>query len=444
MKQCDVIIDKNDRLVVIASIFLFVSSLAFLSWGYFSKLDSASVASGVVMVETKRKSIQHLEGGIVSDVYIKEGQRVEVGTPLVKISDISYLSRLKKTKLNWISYDLQYQRLVAEREQQKQFLPLMDKEKYRGLLPEVRSLISNQQSLFNSRVDMREKEVAILVARLEQAINRRATTAQKLAKKEQAATFLAAEISMHEKLLRGGYTSKSKVLELKRSEVLLQSDIIAVQTDLSDIDSSITELSQQTQAVEERNRSDIESEIAQVKNYLVDLESQLETAEDIQSRTIVKSPSNGIVLGLKVNASGEVINPGEIIMEIVPDHDELVIEALIKPTDIDEVHVGQKALVRLSAFNYRTTPTVQGEVIYIDADRAMTPEGNQISPANQVTSSGYRIKVKVREEDLKKNADIELYPGMPAEVYVLIKERRPIDYLLEPITDSLFRAFRES
>ena len=122
---------------------------------------------------------------------------------------------------------------------------------------------------------------------------------------------------------------------------------------------------------------------------------------------------------------------------IVPDNDELLIEALIKPTDIDSVKKGQKALVRLSAYNYRTTPVLHGKVIYIDADRTVINQGEN-------TKSGFKIKVKLDRNDLIHNKEFNLYPGMPADVYVILKEKSPLDYLLEPFEQSLFRAFRES
>lgn len=165
------------------------------------------------------------------------------------------------------------------------------------------------------------------------------------------------------------------------------------------------------------------------------MEAELNLAKDVQARTVVKSPASGVVLGLKVNAAGEVVGAGESLMEIVPDNDSLIVEAIINPTDIDVVRIGQQALIRLSAFNFRTTPPVQGEVVYIDADRTNS-DGEELS--------GFKVKVKLNSQEISNNPDLELYPGMPAEVYVLLEEKRPLDYLLEPLKVSLLRAFRES
>jgi HlyD family type I secretion membrane fusion protein len=436
LKTSNALLASNDRLVKNSLLFLLVSGLVFIGWTVTVKLDSASVSSGMVVVESKRKSIEHLEGGIVAEVYVHEGQSVVAGTPLLKISDVSFISRLRQAQLTWISYQLQYQRLLAERDNLSSFSPSIDASKFPDLAFEIETLISNQQALFASRIDMRLGELGIINSRIDQSNSQILSSQKMVQQKKLALSFLADEMAMHNKLLKDGYTSKLKILELKRSEVLLTSDIISVQAELNQAASSVKELKQQKEAIEERNRSDLENQISDIRNQLLSFESELQTAQDVQERTIIKSPSSGIVLGMKVSAAGEVVNPGEPIMEIIPNRDSLVIESLIQPNDIDAVKKGQTALIRLSAFNSRTTPVIHGEVFYVDADRTYQKEGDK-------TSSGYRIKIKLDQNELSLNPEIKLYPGMPAEVYVLLKQKSPLDFLLEPFKDSLFRSFRE-
>ncbi|MDP2573392.1 MULTISPECIES: HlyD family type I secretion periplasmic adaptor subunit [Vibrio] len=435
MNDSTQLMTDNNRLIKRATIFLFLSLGLFAAWTWFAKLDSAAIASGIVIVESKRKSIEHLEGGIVAQVYVREGQKVEKGAPLIKISDITFQSRLKQTQLTWISRQIEYQRLLAERDNLSRYVPSIDKEQFPHLALEIDTLIANQRSLFTSRMDMRMKELDIVDSRLKQTRNRRSFSSQMLAQRKQALGFLNDEIEMHDQLLAEGFTSRLKVLELKRSEVLLVSDIISVQSELDGQILSLSELDQQKSAIQQRNRSEVETQIAEVRNALITLEAELNLAKDVQARTVVKSPASGVVLGLKVNAAGEVVGAGESLMEIVPDNDSLIVEAIINPNDIDVVRVGQQALIRLSAFNFRTTPPVQGEVVYIDADRTNS-DGEELS--------GFKVKVKLNSQEISNNPDLELYPGMPAEVYVLLEEKRPLDYLLEPLKVSLLRAFRES
>lgn len=437
MINANKLIVSNDKLINRAAIFLLLGLVIFITWSCVVTIDSASVSSGMVVVESNRKSIEHLEGGIVSDVYVKEGQRVKVGDPLLKLSDISYRNRLRQAQLTYISEQLNYQSLKAERDQLAEFEPKIDPYMFPSLSLEISTLINSQHSQFASNVQMKQKELDMLDSRLAKANKLVISLKSRLEQQILAQTFLADEIEMHNKLLKDGYTSRLRVLELKRSEVLLNSDILSIQSELDAALSSIAELSQQKAAIEGRNRSNLEKSLADSRNRILTLESELRTAQDRQDRTVLKSPSNGIVLGLKVNSTGEVVQPGESLMEIIPNHDSLIIESLIAPRDIDAVRLGLKAQVRLSAYNSRVTPVMHGEVVYVDADRTVVNEG-----ANTV--SGYKIKIRLNKEELASQSEIKLYPGMPADVYVLLKSKHPIDYFIEPLTDSLFKAFRES
>ncbi len=431
------LIASNDRLVKRAGIILLVTVAIFVIWSSTVSIDSASVSSGMVVVESSRKPIEHLEGGIVSQVYIKEGQRVKVGDPLLKLSDISYRNRLRQAQLTYISEQLNYQSLKAERDHLVSFEPQVDPYTFPNLSLEISTLINSQHSQFESNVQMKQKELAMLDSRLMKAKQLVVSLKSRLEQQTLAQTFLADEIEMHNKLLKDGYTSRLRVLELKRAEVLLNSDILSIQSELDSAVSSIAELSQQKSAIEGRNRSNLEKALSESRNRILTLESELRTVQDLQERTVLKSPSNGIVLGLKVNSAGEVVQPGESIMEIIPNHDSLIIESLIAPKDIDSVHLGLKAVIRLSAYNSRVTPVVHGEVVYLDADRTVVHEGGN-------TVSGYKIKIKLNKEELDNNSEFKLYPGMPADVYVLLKSKHPIDYFIEPLVDSLFKAFRET
>lgn len=430
------LIVQNDKLIQRMVGFLFCTFTVFTAWSYFSTLDSASIAQGTVVVESNRKTIQHLDGGIVSDVYVHEGQYVDAGTPLLQVSDVELINKVRQTTLSWVSHEVQYQRLIAERDEEQQFLPNINIEQYPELASPIQALILNQQSLFQSRMALRLKEQTILSSRIGQSEQKRQFSSQLLIQKEQALLLLKAEIEMHKKLLKDGFTSRLRLLELERSEALLKGDIIGVQSEIESVGSSINELEHQAQAVMKSYQSEIETEISQIRIRLASLDYELRSSTESYDRSIVKSPSSGVVLGLAVHSKGEVIGAGEVLMEIVPDNDHLIVEAVVRPTDIDDIILGQDALVRLSAYDFRTTPMVQGEVFYIDADRVEDTESNQ--------ASGYRIKIKLKSTQDLVNAELELMPGMPAEVYVLTKRKRPIDYLLEPLTSSFYRAFRES
>lgn len=430
------IVAQNDRLIRTIIIILLCAGSTFVAWSYFSTLDAASIAQGTVVVESKRKAVQHLDGGIISDVFVKEGQHVDTGTPLIQISDVELLNRVRQTSLSWISHNVEYQRLLAERDQLVTFEPDIDMRRYPDLNASIHALILNQQALFDSRMALRKKEQAILASRKAQTEHKKLSSSQLLLQKQFALKLLRAEMEMHKKLLKDGFTSRLRLLELERSEALLNGDIIGVEADIVAAEASLTELKYQADAIAKTNRSELETEISQLRNHLANLDYDLKTSTENYQRSIVNSPASGVVIGLSVHSEGEVVGAGEVLMEIVPTDDQLVIEALVKPTDIDDIVLGQEALVRLSAYDFRTTPMVQGKVFYVDADRSQSEDDNQ----NKI--SGYKIKIRLTASELPSGA--ELVPGMPAEVYVLTKRKRPIDYLLEPLTSSFIRAFRES
>ncbi|RQW63896.1 HlyD family type I secretion periplasmic adaptor subunit [Vibrio viridaestus] len=433
----NIIIENNNNLIKQITTFIVITLVVFLAWGCLVKLESASVSSGIVIVESKKKNIQHLEGGIVESVFVTEGQRVNKGQPLLKVSDISSNSKLNQIKLTLISYKLQYMRLIAERNNKSSFTPEIDFDGNPLLNSEVATMIQNQKSLFFSRISMQQKEISILDSRLVGAKNLITSTKQMIEQKEKVLNYLDQEIQMHEKLIDKGYTSKQKILELKRSEASLQSDIISMQSNIEDNKSTINELNKQKKAVTDRNLSDIEDQLSTVRNKIVDLSSQLQSQNDLQSRTIIRSPSDGVVMNMQINTAGEIINPAQTIMEIVPDNDKLIIQTLIKPTDIDVVKVGQNAEIRFTAYNFRTTPLIKGTVTLVDADRSMVKEGDK-------ENSGYKVQIMLDPTSLSRDKELNLYPGMPVEVYILNKEKSPISYLVEPFENSLSKAFREN
>ncbi|CAH0526159.1 HlyD family type I secretion periplasmic adaptor subunit [Vibrio hippocampi] len=435
MEIANEIQSKNRRLITRSLVIIVITFGGFFGWSWFATLESAAIAPGIVVVESKRKSIEHLEGGIVAAVYVNEGDVVKPGAALIKIADTSSASRLKQSRLAWMSRKIEYMRLLAERKDEPSFSPKIDRELTRGIELEVETLAANQQSLFLSRANIRQQEHAIISSRLLNARDRQKFVARMLKQNENARRYLLQEINMHATLLQDGYTSKIKLLELKRSRVLLESEIISVQADLASSQQSAIELEQQLNAISQRNRSEIENMIAEVKNDLIIAEADLKLAIDTQQRSIVTSPVNGIVKSITVNAIGEVVSPGEVIMEVVPDQDGLVVEAIVAPVDIDMVQLGQKALIRLSALNYNKVPPVHGEVIFVDADINENAQGEK---------TGFKVKVKLDPADVENSEDIQLYPGMPAEVYVLLEKKRPLDFLLDPLRTSLLRAFRES
>ncbi|WP_234496795.1 HlyD family type I secretion periplasmic adaptor subunit [Vibrio maritimus] len=425
---------SNNKLVLTTLLILVIGIVLFVGWSLKAKLSSAAIAPGLIVVENKRKTIEHLEGGIAHSVLVSDGEHVVIGQPLLKIADIATQSALRRGTLHWLSKRVEYMRLLAERDNKEEFESSLEHEQFAGLRLEYITMVENQQSLFASRKQMRALELSIMSSRKAELEGRSSSFRSKLSQNSLAKVYLLEEIKMHERLLEDGYTSRIKLLELKRSQVLLDSDIIGIRAELASIEQSIVEVTRQLNAIEQKHNSEIEQLIAQVKNDLIAAEAELKIARDSYERSLITSPSDGIIQNITVHSSGQVIKAGEVLMEVVPNNDRLIVEAIVSPQDIDMVQSGQNASVRLSGLNHMTVPPVSGEVIYVDADVSESPDG---------ASTGFKVKVSINQNSIEGLYQVDLTPGMPAEVFVLLEQKRPIDYLLEPLSNSFYKAFRE-
>ncbi|GAL18243.1 type I secretion membrane fusion protein HlyD family [Vibrio maritimus] len=274
------LIQNNNKLVSTTLLILVIGVVLFVGWSLKAKLSSAAIAPGLIVVENKRKTIEHLEGGIAYSVLVSDGEHVVVGQALLKIADIATQSALRRGTLHWLSRRVEYKRLIAERDNKEEFESSLEHEQFAGLRLEYITMVENQQSLFASRKQMRALELSIMSSRKAELEARRSSFRSKLSQNSLAKGYLLEEIKMHELLLEDGYTSRIKLLELKRSQVLLDSDIIGIRAELASIEQSIIEVTRQLHAIEQKHTSEIEQLIAQVKNDLIAAEAELKIARD--------------------------------------------------------------------------------------------------------------------------------------------------------------------
>lgn len=405
-------------------------------WLIKAQLESAAIAQGIVGVEGNRKTIAHLEGGIVDQVLVHEGDMVQAGQTLITLSPVAAKASVAQLELRYFSSLAQQNRLESERHADDEviFSPKIFEAAKR--YPSLNSVVKTQQSLFASRRQMLVSQLQVLKTRLASAETDGTSYSRQLQRQQQAYRFLQEELDMQSKLLQDGYTSKLQAIELKRNLALLSSDLVGLQGQLDSLENSKAEIKEQMQSVKHQFVSGVESELQDVSQVVDDAQEQLANAKDVLQRLTIVSPHSGRVVGLTVFSKGDVISPGETVMQVVPDNDELIVEAMLRPEDIDLVHSGQKAMIRLSAYNYRTTPMFDGKVINVAADRLPDEERRD-------QKQGFKIKVAIQPEQLKEHPNVTLYPGMPAEVYVVKNKRSPMDYLLEPLDIGLLRAFRE-
>ncbi|WP_434996612.1 HlyD family type I secretion periplasmic adaptor subunit [Vibrio scophthalmi] len=405
----------------------------FMLWATFAKLSSAAIAPGVIIVESKRKPIQHLEGGIVKTIHIADGQAVERGDLLITLDASQAHAQLYGLRAQWQSDLARLNRLQSELSDQKriQFDPRLIELKDD---PRVQTILDTQAKLFDKRRSLRRGEDKILNEKIAQANLDLDGLRKRYQADEQGLVYLTEQLEMHETLLETGNTSKSRLLDLKREYSDLNGNLAELDIKINRAQRGVSEAQLQDTNADFDYAKQIGEEIQQLERSINETNQAMINAQQVLKRIEIRAPQSGVVVGLSVFAQQSVISPGEKIMEIVPQQDQLIVEALLKPEDIDVVYLGLDTQVRLSAYNFRRTPPVRGKLVHISADR-ITDQASG--------SSAYLAQIALNQDDLAVLQDVTLYPGMPAEVMILLNEKTPLDYLLSPLSVSAYKAMRE-
>lgn len=414
----------------LAIIFLVFGGFAL--WASTAPLDSAVLATGVVVVESERKVVQHLEGGIVKDIFVKDGDYVEKGKLILLIDDTRAKSSLEIIKSQLYAYQALAARLIAERDNEDKIS--FPQELLEDNSPDVLEIINGQQQLFEARRKTLNGQFDILNQRIaqyrEQIVGRKA---EQVSREEQIALYVD-ELEGLEKLSAEGNIARNFLLEKKRQLARLKGEEGRYRADVALLEQGIGEAKLQIEQLTKSNEEEIVAQLRDAQENIADLKERLIAARDVLERTRIYATSSGIVIGLSVHTIGAVIHPGEKILEIVPQDEELIFEVKVPLTDIDDVAIGQKAVLRLLAFSFRQSLLIDGEVIFASADR-MTDE--------RTGESYYSVRIRVPPEELAKLDNVRLQPGMPVDAQIKTGKRTMLQYIITPVTDILARAFKE-
>lgn len=402
-------------------------------WASTAQLASATVAQGVFVATGTNKTIQHLEGGIIQEILVEEGDKVEPGQPLVRLDAERVGAELRRHELQYTTLAATIARLSAEQggSEKIDFPPeIMNT----GGDPEFQGIIQSQRNLFKARRAKHGDEINIQnrrVSAIEEEIS--GLKAQKQAAEDQL-VLLERELAVNEGLMKKGLARLPNVLQLRRAAVKLKGDIGQFTSSIGQARQRILETEAEILSIRSRHAQELADEFRDARSKFDDAAERLRTARDIDRRLTITAPVRGIVIKLHYHTPGGVLSPGEKIMDILPTDDKLLVEAFVRPQDIDQVRRGLAADLRLSALDQRTTPVLFGEVSYVSAD---TIEGKQ--PGEQY----YIARITIPDDQLARLNDVEISPGMPAEVYIKTGARTLVQYIVRPVTDSFSRAFRE-
>ncbi len=409
----------------------------FGGWAATAPIDGAVVASGVFVATSQNKIIQHLEGGIIEEILVAEGQIVERDQPLVRLQDTNAQSDLKRLKIRQAQLIAMDARLHAEAAGDKvvtypktlMAAPISD---------DIRAVLKSQDAIFTARQQKLVNEIEILkksIAAFKQRIN--GNQAQLTSATEQH-VLITEELMGKKKLFQAGLVRKPEYFALKRAHANMFGEMGRRQSEIGDTNERIAGTLSQIQRVRNIAIQTAVEERHQIDGELKDIRERIKSAESVLGRIEIKAPVRGIVVKLHYHTAGGVIRPGNNILALLPMGDELVIEARIRPEDIDIVTTGQLANVRLTALSQRVTPMVPGNVIYVSAD-SLPNEAERFKNDNV-----YIARVKLDAKEVGKIKGFLPTPGMPTEVYIKTGERTFFQYLMQPVLDTVSRAFREA
>ncbi len=400
-------------------------------WSLLAPIESAAHAQGSVTPRSYKKPVQHLEGGIVKEVLIQNGDVVKAGDVLFVMDSTRPLAELGILQGQLLSLLAMEARLLAERSNAEQvtYPPELVEAGARGELE-----INAQNQIFNTRKAALEGNVAVLEQRISQLkASIDGMKAQRESREELAASY-GEELETVKSLLSEGYDTRPRLREVERAHATATGDVAELTANIASTEIRIGETQLEIQQAQNTFQTEVAAQLSETQNQLKDTRERITTLSDIVSRTEVRATDSGVINGLKVHTSGTVIPPGEVIAEIVPQDDELVIEAMVSIGDIDRVAEGQDASIRMTTLNARRTPNIEGRVLSVSADTTVD---------QRTGTAYYTARIAVTEESLAELQDVALVPGMPAEVFIATGSRTFMQYITKSISDSWARSFRE-
>ncbi len=399
-------------------------------WGATAPISGAAIAPGLIAASGRNVAIQHLEGGIVRDLPVEEGDRVEAGDILLRLDPTLARTKLQRLTNQWETNEAMIARLVAERDE----LETMPADEQEARTPAIAQIRSEQAKEFRARLARYRSEQEILrqrVAAYEQA--REGLFAQRDALNAQL-DIVADELERKKSLVDRGLTNRFEYTQIQRNKADLVGRRSVIVSELATNGINRIEALEQRERLATQRVEEAVTKLNELRAAQVDIADQLEDARFILSRTDIRAPVGGIVVESSFNAVGSVVPPGGEIMEILPTGDGVLVEARLRPQDVDVIQIGQEARLRLSALNMRVTPEVRGSVIHISADRLI----------DQATQEPfYLTRLKMADELPPPVTREQLYPGMPVEALISTGDRTFFEYLAKPILDSFSHAFTE-
>lgn len=403
-------------------------------WMSYAPLSMAVVAPAVVTVDLNRRPVQHLEGGIIRKVLVRDGQRVKAGDPILVLGDVSV-----DADRNRLAYRVHIERAALARFEAEQ--ALAERLAFPGDVvlasrqdPRVAEAMAKETALFEARRRSLVSEVGLMRAQRERVEQEIAALQAQIRRGQSALAMQEKDLAANRGLVEEGLIAPQRVWQIEASVLDYSSKLDEVRSELARAEQRMVDSDIRIRSLENDYARAASDQLKVTAARLAEIEQELRKSEDAVTRQVVTAPASGEVIDLRFTSPGAVVRAGEPIAEIVPSDAKLMIEARIRPEEVNHVHRDQRARVRFTAFKYRNTMTVAGTVTYVSADRLLDRASNV---------PYYSVMIHADPEALRSAGDLRLQAGMPAEVYIEGTQQTALQYLIEPITSTIRKAGRQ-
>ncbi|MCP4182826.1 MAG: HlyD family type I secretion periplasmic adaptor subunit [Hyphomicrobiales bacterium] len=424
----------SSRSPLLVGVFIFILLFCGIGgWAYFAKLSGAVVAHGIVVVTSKPKTIQHLDGGIVSKILVEDGSLVEEDELLISLDDRLLRINLELNSSKLREYTARKARLIAERD--NQYTIVWDDHLLNMLEIDTNETIKlAQKNLFDARKKTRRGQVTQLEEKIIQLISRIKGASSQLNSIDAQIKFIELELKGLRSLKSKKMIPDSRLYEFEREKEKLLNQKAGVESSLDISENQINEISAQVAQIELEFRQSVLTDLGLIDLEINDVAQQIYAILEKLKRVHVRAPVSGLVHELRIFTIGGVISPGASIMQIIPHDDADEVEIKVEPQSIDELAPGQLSTLRFTAFNQKTTPELFGQIKTISANSIEDP---------QTGIPYFKVNIMIPPDQISRLKGQKLIPGMPVEAFIKTRERTVLNYLLKPLLDQIQHSFRE-
>ena len=403
------------------------------AWVWLAPISGAVIGAGLIKVDMNRKTVQHQEGGLVGEILVRDGTKVKAGQTLIVLKDVRVDAGNEAVRTQLDAELAKEARLSAEITNREIVFP--EELRDRGSDRRVAELLKHESTLFRVRREALANQIALLRSQAREAREEIKARSVQLKADDDAIKLQREELSANASLADKGFVSKTRLLSLQREVAQYESRRAEGAAEMARAQQKVSDLELRAETLRSTFAQEASNELRQTTAAIFELRERLRPAQDAEKRQRITAPISGVVVDLRVTSIGAVIAPREPILDIVPDNADLLVEARIRPEDVAFVHLDAHADVRLTAFRQRITPTVNGIVTYISADRLVDKDNRNVPY--------YVVHVRVSPEALKQAGGLQLQAGMPADVFIQTSSRNALEYLFDPILAFLQRSLRE-